>query len=273
MSSDNPYKSSDAAETGAEHSKISSDPSIENEPHLAKSEFAGDQTDPGDEALFPDVAAASLVDEDQLEHGVWDEPALSPKLAGPRPADALTYDRWLANGIARTSREQTWRNTLLIAVCSGPWAILGALFSQMGAVNKVLLVCLIAPLTEEVMKAAASLWVVEKRPFMFSSTSQILLCAAISGLCFAAIENVLYLHVGFRAAPPGMAIWRWTICTALHTVCALIAGYGLNRVWRQTMSTQTRPQISLATPFIVAAVLLHGAYNTAATVFHTMSEF
>ncbi len=123
------------------------------------------------------------------------------------------------------------------------------------------------------MKAAASLWVVEKRPFMFSSKSQIMLCAAISGLCFAAIENILYLHVGFQAAPPGVAIWRWTICTALHTVCALIAGYGLSRVWQQTMSTQTRPQISLATPFFAAAIFFHGAYNTAAMVVHTMSEF
>lgn len=273
MCSDNPYKSSDAAEKGADRSKISSDPSITHEPHLAKFEFAGDQSDPGDEVLFPDVAAASLVDEDQLEHGVWDEPALSPTLAGTKPANALTYDRWLANGIARTSREQTWRNTLLIAVCSGPWAVLGAVFSQAGFINNVVLVSLIAPLTEEVMKAAASLWVVEKRPFMFSTKSQILLCAAISGLCFAAIENVLYLHVGFQSAYPGVAVWRWTICTTLHTVCALIAGYGLSRVWRQTMSTQTRPQVSLATPFLVAAIFLHGAYNTAAMVFQTMSEF
>ena len=79
MSSDNPYKSSDAAETGAEGAKINSDPSINNEPHLAKTEFTGDHSDPGDETLFPDVAAASLVDEDQLEHGVWDEPVLSPR--------------------------------------------------------------------------------------------------------------------------------------------------------------------------------------------------
>ncbi len=273
MSSDNPYKSSDAAETGDHGTHISSDPSIENEPHRAKSEFTGDEADPADDRPMYDVASAALVDEDQLEHGVWDEPALSPALAGRRPADALTYERWLAGGIARMTREQTWRNTLLIAACSGPWAILGALFGQAGVFNQVLLVCLIAPLTEEVMKAAASLWVVEKRPFMFSSRSQILLCAAASGLFFATVENVLYLHVGFRTASPGMATWRWTVCTALHAVCALIAGYGLSRVWHRTILTRTRPQISLATPFLVAAIVLHGVYNTVATSVQIMSEF
>ena len=274
MSSENPYQSPDATQSKSQSrtSRPSPDPSVEHEPHLTKSEFESDEQDPALEPV-PDVAAASLVDEDQVEHGVWDEPALSPTLAGAIPDDALTYDRWLAENISRTSRETTWRNTLLIALVAGPWSILGALlFQARTGYNAIILTCVIAPVSEEIMKAAASLWVVEKRPYLYSSKSQILLAAGASGLCFAAIENVMYLHVGLQAPTPGLATWRWTVCTALHTVCAVIAGMGLGQVWQHAMTTQTRPRISLATPYLGTAMLLHGVYNAAATVFSAMSS-
>lgn len=276
MSSENPYRSGDVDQPDdpKQHlSRPSADPSIHNEPHLAKSAFDPDAQDPATE-LIPDAASASLVDEDQIEHGVWDEPGLSPALAGAVPDNALTYDRWLAKNVARTTREATWRNTLLVAVAAGPWSILGALAYQMGAgrSNAIILACVIAPISEEVMKAAASLWVIEKRPYLFSSKNQILIAAAISGLCFAAIENVMYLNMGMQAPTPGIAAWRWTVCTALHTSCALVAGIGLGKVWEHTMTTQTRPVISLATPYFITAMLLHGIYNAGATAFSIMTQ-
>lgn len=265
---ENPYRSGDFHEPPKPRRAISRDPSVFDEPHLAHDHFEPDQRDSAEQPIA-DAAAAHLVGDDQVEHGVWDEPSLSPALAGSIPDDALTYDRWLGNNIARTTREATWRNTLLVALASGPWSILGALVAQSssGFKSQVMLACLVAPVTEEIMKAAASLWVVEKRPFLFSSKTQIMLAAAISGLCFAAIENVMYLNVGLRAPTPGLAAWRWTVCTTLHVTCAMIAGAGLAKVWEKTMTDYTRPQLSLATPYFFTAMIVHGLYNLGATLY------
>ena len=267
--SENPYQSSNPNEPAPRLNRSpSKNPSVFDEPHLRQQHFQTDERDSTEQPI-PDAAASLLVGDDQVEHGVWDEPGLSPSLAGSIPQDALTYDRWLGNNIARTTREATWRNTLLVALAAGPWSILGALAAQMTSNHRsqVLLACIVAPVSEEIMKAAASLWVIEKRPFLFSSKSQILLAAAISGLCFAAIENVMYLNVGLRAPTPGLAAWRWTICTMLHVTCAMIAGLGLAKVWHHTMTQYQRPQLSLATPYFFAAMILHGLYNLGATLY------
>lgn len=246
----------------------SSDPSIEFEPHLR-----GYTTSPADEDWRADrswAVDADLSEDDSVEHTVWDEPALSGDLSGPPPEGQLTYARWLEKQIAATSEADAWRTTLLVALAAGPWGVVGAMWSQMTAgsvaFSGMLAAVILAPVTEEITKVAAALWVVEKRPFRFKRKSQILLCAAAGGLIFAAIENVIYLAVYNPGGGPAYAAWRWIVCTALHVTCSTITGVGLAQIWHDAITGRRRPELAIGMPMFTVAMVLHGLYNAAATL-------
>ena len=43
--------------------------------------------------------------------------------------------------------------------------------------------------------------------------------------------------------------------------CSFVAGLGLMRIWSQPIEQHTRPQLSAGAPLMVAAIVIHGAYN------------
>jgi RsiW-degrading membrane proteinase PrsW (M82 family) len=130
----------------------------------------------------------------------------------------------------------------------------------------ILAITVLGPLAEEIAKVALPLYAVEKRPFWFIVPVQIVVASVGSALCFAAIENVLYLKVYVPSPTPGLVIWRWTICVVLHTSCSLIASLGLVRVWHDVHETKQRPDLRRAVPFLIAAVVVHGVYNAGAVL-------
>ena len=83
---------------------------------------------------------------------------------------------------------------------------------------------------------------------------------------FGVIENILYLEVYFPDKAAEIAPYRWLATAPMHAIASSIAALGAARVWRDAMTRRLAPRVSLAAPFIVAAVLLHGAFNLAATV-------
>lgn len=214
-------------------------------------------------------------DSDQaIEHTVWDEPTLVSQTGGAEaPAGQLTYRRWLKAGIARTSWSRSLWITVGLILAAGPFGILGALtagsagteVSLVGVLGAVVL----APVTEEITKIAGVLWVVEKRPFWIKSMGQLLLCAAAGGLAFAAIENLIYINVYHANGGEGFREWRWTICTALHVSCSVLAGFGLIRIWDKAIRARTRPELALGTPFFALAMITHGLYNLSVTFAET----
>jgi len=273
----NPFAPGDAAHHQPPTGKPSIDPSIEHEPHLQDRPL--DASSAQYEALELQAdrnwsVDADLTDEDAIEHTVWDEPALAGDLAGPTPEDQLTYARWLDAGIANTSWAHSWKATLLLLLSAGPWGIVGALIAQTSAgglsFGGLLAVAVLAPVTEEIMKVAAALWVVEKRPFLFKSARQIILCAAAGGLVFATIENLLYLGFYNPGGGPGYALWRWIVCTALHVFCSTTAGVGLVKIWRDAIQNRHRPELAIGMPWFAAAMIVHGLYNTAVTLAETI---
>ena len=201
-------------------------------------------------------------------HSVWDEPAVPQTLTrlSQGPAAALParfdYRNWLTGRIASRSLTSTWLFTILVALAAGPWAIFGALLEQftLGG-HRLLLLVFIAPLTEEVMKAAIAMWVVEVKPYLFRSPMQIMLCMISSGIVFAVIENLLYLNLYITSPTPDVIAWRWSVCVFLHAGCAAISGIGLVYVWRDCMQHQRRPTMKLAMPFLTSAIVTHAAYN------------
>ncbi|MGQ9590807.1 MAG: PrsW family glutamic-type intramembrane protease, partial [Planctomycetota bacterium] len=176
---------------------------------------------------------------------------------------ATTAARLLA-ARARTPEAVTWAVTAAVALSAGIWAILGAFLGVQSASSWILVVAVVAPTAEEVLKVALPLVVVELRPHLFSSRAQIAIAAASSGLVFAAVENFLYLGV-YIAEPSGeIALWRWTVCVALHTGCSLVSGLGVARVWAAVWERLAPPRPDLATSCIALAAAIHGAYNALA---------
>jgi hypothetical protein len=203
-----------------------------------------------------------------VEHSVWDEPSVPRDLAGAAAMDPaqLTYGRWLDEGRARWGLAKSWGLTLLIALAAGPWAVAGALFNSGQSFSGTLMLVFFGPVTEELMKIAGVILVIEKWPYALRGSLQIILCCVAGGLAFAAIENLLYLHVYVDDPTPRLVLWRWTVCVALHTVCSFIAGLGAVRVWRRVWADRAPPRLALAFPFIVAATVTHGLYNATAYV-------
>jgi len=83
----------------------------------------------------------------------------------------------------------------------------------------------------------------------------------MSGLVFAAVENVFYLEIAIREPAPQFAQWRWTVCVALHTGCCIISGNGAAIIWRRFQAEERPPQLNDGARCILSAIVVHGVYN------------
>jgi hypothetical protein len=239
----------------------SSDPSVENEPQFRDRPFAPGPGDAPEAALRTYVDRSSAID---VDHSVWDEPTLAADLTGAPGPEQVTYARWLDSKIADTSYPKSLIVTAALIAVAGPFGIFGALFSgTSGSLSAagLVAVCIVGPITEEVAKIAATMWVVEKRPYLFKSIWQILVAAAAGGLFFGVIENLIYLNIYIPGASPQLARWRWLVCTGLHLNCSFVAGVGLARVWDHAMRNRLPPQLGRGMPYFATAMLGHGLYN------------
>jgi RsiW-degrading membrane proteinase PrsW (M82 family) len=248
----------------------SRDPSIEYEPHLQARPPQGDTSEQRAEAILR-AERKPHGDTDAVEHTVWDEPVLANDAMTVPPEGALTYARWLQQRIAETSSLSSWLVTLGVVLLAGPWGVFGALlegFQGNGQITAGGLVAatIVGPVTEEIMKIAIALWIVEKHPYLFKSIGQILICAAAGGLAFGVIENLIYLLVYIPNHSPALAAWRWTVCSGLHLNCSLVAGIGVARIWYNAARSLQRPQLGLGMPWFFTAMVGHGLYNFTALV-------
>lgn len=243
----------------------SRDHSIDAEPHSQDRSFEADPSERRAETRLRRESTRAT-DDEAVEHTVWDEVALSSELAGAAADGELTYARWLRQRQAETSWTKSLAVTLLIVLIAGPWGVIGALAAGGEGVTGLAMVVFIGPVTEEIMKVAAALWVVEKRPYLFKSLWQILLCAVAGGAAFGFIENLMYLYVYLPEHSAKLAAWRWTVCTGLHMNCSFVAGVGLARIWDNAVRESQRPQLWLGVPWLVIAMIAHGAYNAAVTL-------
>lgn len=203
--------------------------------------------------------------EDHVRASVWDEPAA--KVAGLRaPPGAETYAAWYVRLREETSVARAVQVTVLLALAGGPFSILGALFTGGAAPAGMglLFVVVVAPIVEEMLKAGATLITLERKPYLFKSSWQILTAVALSGLCFSVLENLIYLNIYIPDPSPSLVIWRWTVCTALHVGCSTIAALGLIRMYREASQRLAPPRVALAYPLLIAAMVVHGAYNFSA---------
>jgi len=244
--------------------KPSNNHSVFDEPHMNGDNFVLDRS----EAVVSEKQKKRkpLSVEQLVEHTVWDEPGISEELSGKIPDSALTYRRWFKAGIQKTSSARSWLITFLLTLASGPWAVLGVFvlaFQGMSGFGGVAVV-IFGPVTEEVLKVISALIVIEKRPFFFKSARQIFICCVFSGLVFAFIENLLYLHLYISNPTPQLVLWRWSVCVLLHSGCTAVSSIGLIAMWSKSVSEFTKPRILDMLPYLVLAAVIHGVYNNIA---------
>ncbi len=192
------------------------------------------------------------------------------ELYRPAPAGSASYQTWLRTRMDATTEAKSWRTALLLALIGGPWAVISTFLGSDPFVggplaSALVLVVVFGPATEEVVKVAVALWVVETRPYLFRRVEQLQVATLGAAALFAVIENILYLYVYYPQHDLLFALWRWTICVALHVGCTALATRGVAMVWRRCV-TELRPaRLGNALPYLIGAIVVHGCYNVAAT--------
>ncbi len=193
---------------------------------------------------------------------VWDEPTLGAHLSPEQRPQSFRH-WWQARaerlpGVARLA------SLLFISVVAGPVAVVTVIIETIskgqwlaiGAVGVVFL----APTIEEIAKTLLVALAVEAKPYLFRNRAEVLFCALASALSFAAIENLVYL--GAAASPTRMLVlYRWIVCTSVHLAATALTGWGLASEWHRAWQEGRRPEPGRAFRWLVAAIIVHAAYN------------
>ena len=196
---------------------------------------------------------------ERLRDSIAAEPALSDH------RNPGLYAEWLARRRARTTVAGNLAVTFLVALASGPMAVAGALLAGRQTWWGTVYLVLFGPVIEELLKQAGMIYLLERKPYRLFAWWQFVLAAVISGLGFAAVENLIYLYV--YVSPQTFERWhelarfRWTWCTLLHVSCAVVASLGLARVWKQQLRDGLPAELNHGFTWFLAAIIIHGTYN------------
>lgn len=221
-----------------------------------------------------------------MSAGIEDEPALFDSArADTAGADAIggeaaladapeaVCDKLRCDAVLRAQwesppREGAVLRFLGLCAASGLFAILCA-FAK-GALGFGLLAVVVgAPVVEETAKVVLPLMWLEKEPWRFRGVSSIAFTCLCSALVFATIENLLYFHVYIPKdkLTAGIIQYRLSVCTLLHVTCTAISVCGLAKAWRAARKDFSAFSAPAVTPYMVAAMVIHGLYNAFATIF------
>ena len=185
----------------------------------------------------------------------------------PEPDRSHAYAAWLDRGIADTEPATRFGAFLLAAVVGGPFAIAVAFVQNTQAVMAIGIMALVvvAPVIEEVLKVGILAMLIERRPYLFANALHIRMAAWTSAAIFASLENFYYLELA-----PGMqhytvtdtlVQWRWIACFSMHVIATGIVAEGLVRIWERAITELRPPRLEKVLPWLIAAAVLHGAFN------------
>ena len=226
----------------------------------------GFESDPAERRVDPQLPKQEEID--LIRDSVANEPWQTDAATGP------SFTEWLTRKRIEVSRAGSLWYTLLAALVAGPFAIMGAFVAGHQGVVQTVYILLVGPIVEELLKQSGMIYLLERKPFRIFSAGQFVFAAAVSALIFATLENLMYIHVYALATdvkdPQSFAQFRWTVCTALHVSCSVVASLGLIRVWRQ-MSLRGEPaDLAYGYPLFATAMVMHSMYNGAAMYFHDL---
>lgn len=263
----------DDASSGSRGRAPERDPSVWAEPHLrARPLDLGAADALGDEPVRAGALQAnaegdrSAADSGPPEASVRDEPSLAWNPAAT--SGVAGYGALVDRRLAETRATTRLAVLLLLVLAGGPFGAFGAFWAILGGEGGLgtLAVAVTGPVVEEMTKVALILWVAERKPWLLPGAGAIVLTGFLTGAAFGAIENVVYLHAYFPERAAEIAPWRWLATAPMHAVASAIAAGGVARAWSATMRERRPLRLALAYPWIVAAVVLHGAFNAIAFI-------
>lgn len=158
-----------------------------------------------------------------------------------------------------------WRAfTSAIATGGGVLGVLGAIIQELSQ-GSLLVAFVAAPMIEEVMKPAGVYLLLVWWPKVLTSRIYTALLAALGGLSFALIENVIYLQLYFPQHTQTLVIFRYSACLTMHVVCSFILGFGIN----QKLLASVRGEVPLLKgnkKFFFIPMIIHSLFNIMAVL-------
>lgn len=187
--------------------------------------------------------------EELAQHSVWDEPGAATALAGPPPADAVSYGTWLERAGEEARPWQTWFMVAAAVTCTVPMALIGAFSQPPMALPPVTVVSVVfvMPVLLECLKVGALAMALERRPNLFGETS-LMVGAVACGLTYGLIEGAVHGALFSGAPPMGL------VALAVHALSSGLFGVGLVRVWRTSQVERDRPRLRHAAAWCAAGV-------------------
>jgi len=157
--------------------------------------------------------------------------------------------------------------TVLLALIGGLLGIIGAIFQEtQTTLTYVLLPFIGAPIIEEALKPSGIYLSLLWWPRALRSQLFTAILSALSGLIFGIIESLVYVTVYVDDPSDEFIAYRFSVTLGLHAVASYLVGLGINQQildWAAGRSKLPRASRN----FYIAAVVLHGAYNTIAVIF------
>lgn len=233
-------------------------------------------------------------DEERARHSVFDEPAIFPRrppvliehdwycrncgynLRGlmtghacpecgkieryepPRQGE-ITYARWQSTHRPRTNARQMLLLSFAAVVAGLPLGMVCGLMTveQSGVINFVLF----GPILAEVLKVGPASMLIERRAYSTRRGARISMITIGTAVLFAAGQNIVHLGLLFKGAASAQVVYRWMIGPLLHVICTAVATRGLRATWTRSIAEARQVNVTYAYPYIVSAVILHGAFN------------
>lgn len=268
--------------------------SVNAEPHLQNQHF---RCDPSEEKAMKRLkrdAASVDPDEERAKYSVFDEPGTFPnrvsmpiesdwycrtcgynlrglmtghscpecgkvELYEPPRAGEVTYAQWVEEKTRRSSTPRTALLVMVVALAGLPCGAIGALLcvEYAGFLNFVL----IGPLVSELLKMAGAVILLERSSTLIRRSGHLYLLMTASVMGFVVGQNAVYLLLLYKNSVLELLVYRWMLGPLLHGICALVATQGLVLAWRQAQREQRRITLTIAYPYMVTAIVMHGAYN------------
>lgn len=244
------------------------DHGIDPEPHLR---VPGDPDDA--DMLEEEPLRASVVEHEADDDAVVDEPAMTGLLAtGLAPVvDRERFpgfaDRWERSRHAPASSRvlRAWLLLAGAAVAGGPVAVAAAFANALTRDAQdgigVWAIVLFTPVLEEMLKVGLLLWLVERTPWRVPGGLALVLAGTLAGFGFGAIENLVYQYVYVPDMTADLRFVRWALVMPMHALASATAAIGLARMHARARDTGAPAPVSLAFPWLVAAMTIHGLWN------------
>ena len=153
---------------------------------------------------------------------------------------------------------------LLIAAGGGVLGVLGAIIQEWSQ-GSLLVAFVAAPMIEEVMKPCGVYLLLVRWPEVLISRLYTALLAAVGGLSFAVVENIIYLQFYFPEHTQTLVAFRYSACLAVHVVCSFILGFGINQKLLASIRGEI-PFLKGNKKFFFIPMIIHSLFNIMAVL-------